>query len=135
MIRKLIMPETLLVLCYFGCTVYNVLKLSSVVGEQGLVGGEMWREQFTATILLLLVIVDIVLRVTELNSQVYNVDTEVKKILAEFSDQIFNEEQSTLFLPTHHHSNSPTKTKVNKAHSLPAHQSGAGSGGAGSGSG
>ena len=79
----------------------------------------MWSELITASVLLIMVIIDIILRVTELNSQVYNVDTEVKKILAEFSDQIFNEEQSS-FLPN---SSSPTKTKLGKSHSLPINKS------------
>ena len=44
--------------------------------------------------LLILIIFDISLRVSKLNSQVYNVDAEVKRTLAEFADHVWDDEKS-----------------------------------------
>jgi len=43
-------------------------------------------------VLVVLIIFDMALRVSKLNSRVYNVDTEVKRTLSEFQDHVWDDE-------------------------------------------
>ena len=86
------MPETILTLIYIGITIFNTKKLYA--HREQLSNGTWLLVQhlMLSFVLVFLVIFDMALRVSKLNSRVYNVDIEVKRTLNEFQDHEWNDE-------------------------------------------
>ena len=78
------MPETILALTFTGITIFNTTKLFEFKGEIPDSEAQIVQHFVLIFVLLILIIFDMALRVSKLNSQVYNVDTEVKRTLTEF---------------------------------------------------
>ena len=78
------MPETFLTLAYAVITIFNTVKLFNYKREIHNVDSLLVSNFIVIIVLLLLIIFDTALRVSKLNAEVYNVDTEVKRMLTEF---------------------------------------------------
>lgn len=78
------MPETFLTLAYAVITIFNTVKLFNYKDEIPNVDSLLVTNFIVIIALLLLIIFDTALRVSKLNAEVYNVDTEVKRMLTEF---------------------------------------------------
>jgi len=87
------MPETILSLSYIGITIYNVTILFKSIDYLVDVKWQLTRHIVLICVLLLLIIFDMALRVSKLTSQVYNVDSEIKKTLAEFESTVWDDER------------------------------------------
>ena len=85
--RRLVMPETILLLLYIGSNIYNINQLFK---HREVVRDSLYLiviNVLVVAILTLLLIIDIFLRITKKKSQVYNIDTELKSIVQEFENR------------------------------------------------
>lgn len=87
------MPETILALLYIGITIYNTRKVHFYLEQIDEGTWLLTKHIILIAVLLTLIILDIALRISKLNSQVYNVDIDVKKTITEFQDIIWDDDQ------------------------------------------
>ena len=88
------MPDTIFSLTYVGILMFNTNKLFEVKDEINDAPWYLVKHFVLILVISILIISDMALRVSKLNSQVYNVDAEVNRTLTLFKDEIWDDEHT-----------------------------------------